>query len=109
MSLLLSVITMAPAMTTSSGPIQGYVSASPISPDATCGPGAICASGTLPVNRNGCYLNNFWNKSVGGTPLTIDVTETGPNGSTVYVYWVNATKKTISIASAAKAKYYCPR
>ena len=68
----------------------------------------IGADQTLPVKRNGCLVNNFWNSSKGGTPLTIDVTETGKNGSKVYVYWVNATNATIKITSMASANYYYP-
>jgi hypothetical protein len=110
LSVLLSAVTFAPAVGSHQGaPLEGYVTARAIGADATCKPGEICASATLPVNRNGCYVNNFWNKTNGGTPLTIDVTQTGSNGSTVYIYWVNATSKNISIAgSGAMAKYYCP-
>lgn len=110
MSLLLAAVTFNPAMAPRAGiaPAEGSVQANVISPDKTCKPGDICASAHLPVNRNGCYVNNFWNGSVGGTPLTIDVTQTGPNGSTVYIYWVNATNKNIGITGNAMAKYYCP-
>jgi hypothetical protein len=88
------------------GPTEGFLQAAAISPDKTCKPGDICASTTF--KKNGCFFNNFWNKSNGGTPLAIDVTQTGSNGSNVYVYWVNNTNKTISIAGSAMAKYYCP-
>ena len=105
LSLLLAVSTFNPAV--AGGPTEGFLSASPISPDSTCKPGKICASQTF--NLNGCFFNNFWNNSKGGTPLTIDVTQTGGNGSKVYVYWINATDTTISIKGNATAKYYCPR
>lgn len=108
MSVLLSVITLNPAIAPHSVPVSGEMSAPSISPDFACKPGGICASQQLPVNRNGCYVNNFWNSTKGGTPLTIDVTETGSNGSKVYVYWVNATNKTITITGSAHAKFYCP-
>ncbi|HZV77840.1 MAG TPA: hypothetical protein VFF63_08800 [Candidatus Babeliales bacterium] len=107
-SVLLSAITLNPALQPPGTATQGYVRANVISPDLTCKPGAICATGKLPVNRNGCFVDNYYNGSVGGTPLTINVTETGPNGSTVYLYWVNATSTTISIKSSAYGKYYCP-
>lgn len=109
MSVLLSAVTFNPAMASrQSGPVQGFVQGEVMSPDKSCSAGAICASSTLPVNRNGCFVNNFWNNNEGGTPLTIDVTQTGGNGSKVYVYWVNATNKSIGIKSMAEAKYYCP-
>jgi len=109
LSLLLSAVTFNPAMMPhqTTGPTEGYIVARSISPDATCKPGQICASYTF--NRNGCFFNNFWNKTNGGTPLTIDVTQTGGNGSKVYVYWINATNNNIGISgSGASAKYYCP-
>jgi hypothetical protein len=110
LSLLLSAITLNPAMAPqmSTGPTEGFISAPVISPDnSSCKPGAICASTTF--NRNGCFFNNFWNGSKGGTPLTINITQTGSNGSKVYVYWVNATNKTIGIKGNAQAKFYCPK
>jgi hypothetical protein len=106
-SLLLSVITlnapMAPHNTM--GAQEGYIQAAALSPDNTCKPGQTCASTTF--KKNGCFFNNFWNKSNGGTPLAIDVTQTGGNGSNVYVYWVNNTNKNIVITGSAMAKYYC--
>lgn len=110
MSLLLAGVTFNPALAPRVGasPAEGFVQAQAISPDKVCKPGDICAKTRLPINRNGCYVNNFWNSTVGGTPLTIDVTQTGSNGSPVYLYWVNATNLNISITSMAKAKYYCP-
>ncbi len=106
LSLLLSAITFNPAMAHSTGPAEGFIQAQAISPDKTCKPGAICASYTF--NRNGCFFNNFWQKNAkGGTPLAIDVTQTGSNGSPVYVYWVNNTNTSIAITGMAYAKYYC--
>lgn len=106
-SLILAALTFSPAIAPRpSGVTEGFLSARAISPDATCDSGHICASTTF--HTNGCYFNNFWNGSVGGTPLTIDVTQTGSNGSPVYIYWVNSTNKTLKIISMAKVKYYCP-
>ncbi len=108
MSVLLSAVTFNPAMAPgpATGPSEGYISAPALAADKTCKPGAICASVT--VNRNGCFFNNFWVKnSKGGTPLAIDVTQTGPNGSPVYVYWVNNTNTNIGITGKAYAKFYC--
>ncbi len=108
LSMLLSVVTFNPAMAprTAMGHTEGYLQARVISPDSTCKPGAICASQTF--NRNGCFFNNFMNGNNGGTPLTVDVTQTGSNGSNVYVYWINNTNKNIAINGNATAKYYCP-
>jgi hypothetical protein len=108
MSLLLAALTFAPAMAPHPlGATEGIIQARAASPDANCAPGAICASTT--VHRNGCFYNNFWNGNVGGTPLTIDVTQTGGQGSPTYVYWVNATNKTIKIAGGStQAKFVCP-
>jgi hypothetical protein len=107
-SLLLSVVTLNPAMAPRAhmGKTEGTISAGPISPDKVCKPGDICASKT--VAQNGCFYVNFWNKSSGGTPLTIDVTQTGSSGANTYIYWVNSTNKNISIAGNAMAKFYCP-
>jgi hypothetical protein len=107
---LLAAATFNPAIAQNApnGPYEGTVQADAISPDKGCNPGAICASARLPVNRNGCFVNNFWNDSQGGTPLTIDVTQTGAQGSKVFIYWINATNKTIGIKGQAMAKYYCP-
>jgi len=105
---LLSAITFNPAAAAMT-PLQGYVHADVVpASSSTCAAGAICGKGTLPVKRNGCYVDNFYNGSLGGTPLTIDVTESGPNGSPVYIYWVNALSTAITIKSAPYAKYYCP-
>jgi hypothetical protein len=110
-SILLSAITFNPAMAPSAefGSIQGTLQADVISPDSTCKPGAICAKKSMPSPRNGCFFNNFYNSSTGGTPLTVNVTETGSNGSPVYIYWVNATNLSISIKGKASANFYCPR
>lgn len=107
-SLLLSVVTLNPAIAPRAqmGPTEGTISAGPISPDFTCKPGDICASKT--VHRNGCFYANLWTKTNGGTPLAIDVTETGNSGSPTYVYWVNNTNKNIAIAGSARANFYCP-
>jgi hypothetical protein len=107
MSLLLSVITLNPAMAppSATGHVEGYIMADSISPDSTCKPGGICAS--YKFNRNGCFFNNFWNNNSGGTPLAIDITQTGGNGSPVYIYWINNTNKNIVITGKATAKYYC--
>jgi hypothetical protein len=107
-SLLLSVITLNPAMAPRAqmAPAEGTISSGPISPDSVCKPGDICASQT--THQNGCFYSNFWNKSNGGTPLTIDVTQTGNSGSNTYIYWVNATNKNISISGKAMAKFVCP-
>jgi hypothetical protein len=107
MSVLLSAITFNPAFA-SHPATSGYIQGDVISPDSTCAPGAICAKKSMPSPVNGCFFNNFWNNSKGGTPLTIDVTETGGNGSPVYVYWVNATNLSITIKDKAYAKFYCP-
>jgi hypothetical protein len=108
-SLLLSVITLNPAMAppSATGYITGYITADAISPDSVCKPGDICAS--TKIKRNGCFFNNLWNSSYGGTPLAVNVSETGSNGSTVWVYWVNNTNKNISITNKASANFYCPR
>jgi hypothetical protein len=108
MSVLLSAITFNPAMAPRPAMAgrTGTIYANAISPDKSCKPGAICASATF--NGNGCFFNNFWNSGTGGTPLTIDVTETGGSGAKVYIYWVNATSTTIGIKNKASANYYCP-
>lgn len=112
MSVLLSAITFNPALPARnvSGSISGTIQANVVSPDATCKPGAICAKTSMKNPRNGCFFNNVSNSaSGGGTPLTIDVTESGSNGSPVYVYWVNATNLTIKITGTANANFYCIR
>jgi hypothetical protein len=110
-SVLLSAITFNPALApnASMGSVSGTVQADVISPDSTCKPGAICAKTVMTNPRNGCFFNNFWNNNKGGTPLTVDVTETGSNGSPVYIYWVNATSLNIGIKGTANANFYCPR
>jgi hypothetical protein len=105
-SLILAALTFNPAIAPHpSGVTEGYLNARPIQPDFTCAPGAICASSKF--HTNGCYFNNFYNGSVGGTPLAVNVTQTGPQGSVVYVYWINNTNKTLKIISMASAKFYC--
>jgi hypothetical protein len=106
MSLLLAAVTFNPAMVQRPAfANEGTIYAKTITPDKSCKAGDICASAKF--NRNGCFFNNFWNGSTGGTPLTIDVTQTGPQGSVVYIYWVNTTNKTLTITGQAVAKYYC--
>ena len=112
MSVLLSAITFNPALPARDvhGSGAGTIHANVVSPDATCKPGKICASATMKNPRNGCYFNNVSSSaSGGGTPLTVDVTETGSNGSPVYIYWVNATDLTIKITGTANANFYCPK
>jgi hypothetical protein len=109
-SLLLSVITLAPAIAPHPTFVrEGMISAGPISPDKVCQPGSICASTTF--NTNGCLFINFYGtvngKTQGGTPLTIDVTQTGANGKKVYVYWINTLSTNLTIYGSAQAKYYC--
>lgn len=111
MSVLLSAVTFAPAMPParrSAFAESGFISGDVISPDKTCKPGGICASTSLKNPVNGCYVNNFYNSTKGGTPLTIDVTESGKSGSPVYIYWVNATNKALAIKDKAYANIYCP-
>jgi hypothetical protein len=112
-SLLLSVVTLAPAAPPPRpmGMREGMISAGPISPDKVCQTGDICAS--TKFNQNGCLFVNYYGPvsgggTQGGTPLTLDVTQTGGNGKPVYIYWVNATNTSIKITGAAQAKYYCP-
>lgn len=84
----------------------GTIYGSPISPDSSCKPGKICASAKKAVGK-GCYFNNYYKKNVvGGTPLAVNVSETG--SSTDFVYWVNDTDLTIGITKMASANYYCP-
>ena len=108
LSVLLSAITFEPAMQ-QHAPMMGArtgVIQSDMMPDSSCKPGAICASSKTTLGK-GCFFNNYWKKNnTGGTPLTIDVTETG--SSTTWVYWVNATNQTIGITGKASANYYCP-
>jgi hypothetical protein len=109
-SFLLAAVTFSPAITPATPShhmTEGTIEARAISPDATCAPGHICASTTLTGGFNGCFFHNFYNGKVGGTPLTLNVTDTGSNGAAVYLYWVNATTKTITILSHAKADYVC--
>lgn len=105
-SLLLSVVTFNPAMLPHQGAIksQGVIYGQ-VAPDAqtSCKPGYICASKT--VYQQGCFYVNYMNNKNGGTPLTIDVTET--NTKATYVYWVNTYYKAIKINGNAQANYYC--
>jgi hypothetical protein len=91
----------APMMGDRTGMIQ-----SDMMPDSTCKPGAICASKKTSLGK-GCFFNNAWKSGAyGGTPLTIDVTETA--SKTTYVYWVNSTNQNIGITGKASANFYCP-
>ncbi len=83
----------------------GTIYANPISPDSSCKPGKICASSTIALGK-GCFFNNYYKKgTIGGTPLAVNVSETG--SSNVFVYWVNDTDLTIGITKKASANYYC--
>jgi hypothetical protein len=110
-SFILAALTFNPALApaSDSGVIAGTIQADSISPDFTCKPGAICAKKSMPSPRNGCFFNNFYNGSEGGTPLTVNVTETGSNHSAVFIYWVNATNMALTIKGKATANYYCPK
>lgn len=106
--LILSAVTFNPAMAPrmSSGATEGYIVAQPLASETNCKPGHICASAKTTLH--GCFIVNFFNGNNGGTPLAIDVTQTGAAGSTTWVYWVNNYYKTITITGNAMAKYYCP-
>jgi hypothetical protein len=110
-SLILAALTFNPALAPRSdlGFTAGTIQADSISPDFTCKPGAICAKTRMPNPRNGCFFNNFYNGSEGGSPLTVNVTESGSNHSAVFIYWVNATNMTLTIKDKATVNYYCPR
>lgn len=107
MSLLLSVITLNPAMAPgpAMGASEGYIQGDVLPGETNCQPGHICAS--KKTTLHGCFLVNFYNGTNGGTPLTIDVTQTGGPGTTTWVYWINTYYKTIAIKGSATAKYYC--
>jgi len=110
MSLVLAAVTfnpmIAPQGTTAR--TEGYVQGQAISPDASCVPGGICASLKLTGKWNYCFFTNVYNGIVGGTPLSMEVTQTGLQGSPVYLYWVNATNKTLGIkGGTTKAHYAC--
>lgn len=96
-SLVLAVVTFNPAFPPHQTPNEEMVGARTVSPDGTCKPGVVCAMITVTGQHNNCFFNNVDNGVKGGTPLTIDVTLTGPQGSPVYVYWVNATSTNITI------------
>jgi len=108
-SLLLSAITFNPAMAPAGGGyIEGYIQAQPLADETPCKPGHICASKKT-TSLHGCFVLNFYNGTDGGTPLALDVTETGGAGSQTYVYWINNYYKDINITGYATAKFYCPR
>lgn len=107
LSLLLSVVTLNPAMAPQMHPgfTTGIVQADHVSPDKVCKPGDIC--GSKKTSLKGCFFNNAWKSgSYGATPLTIDVTETP--GKTTWVYWVNATNTNLTVMGSPTANYYCP-
>jgi hypothetical protein len=107
MSFLLAALTLNPAVAIhpSIGATEGYIEAEPMGV-TNCKPGAICAF--KKTTLHGCFINNVWNNSKGGTPLAIDVSETGGSGTTTWVYWVNNTNKTLGITGKATAHFYCP-
>ena len=109
MSLLLSVITLNPAMARR----RRVSRMDTFKPAQSLRTALASPAPSVPhlqnFNRNGCFFNNFWNNSNGGTPLAIDITETGSNGSPVYIYWVNNTNTNIMITGKATANFYCPR
>jgi hypothetical protein len=108
-SLLLSVVSFTPAFAphpAAASYVEGFVQTR--AGETTCQPGHICA--TLQTTKlHGCYVVNFANGSNGGTPLTVDVTQSGAAGSTTTVYWINNYYKNVQINGLATAKYYCPR
>lgn len=109
-SLLLSVVSFAPALAPHAGAhnyVEGFMQARPLAGETTCHPGHICAS-LQTTQLHGCFVVNFDNGTNGGTPLAIDVTQSGPAGSTTTVYWINNYFKDVQISGNATAKYYCP-
>ncbi|MGC1381655.1 MAG: hypothetical protein WA814_11610 [Candidatus Baltobacteraceae bacterium] len=108
MSLLLAALTLNPAVMphAGTGATEGYIEAEPTGKVTNCKPGAICAF--KKTTLHGCFVNNVWNSSKGGTPLAIDISETGGAGSTTWVYWVNNTNQTLGITGNATAHFYCP-
>jgi hypothetical protein len=110
MSLLLAAVTFNPVLAPHSitGSTQGDIQAQAISPDATCKAGAICASRTITGKWNYCFFTNVYNGVIGGTPLTVNVTQTGAQGSPVYIYWVNTLNKNLTIlGGTVKVHYTC--
>ncbi len=106
LSLLLAV-TLGPAFSAHPANfVEGAIQARPLANETTCKPGHICASAKTTLH--GCFVVNFWNGTTGGTPLAIDITQTGSAGTTTWVYWVNNTNQNIGITGNAQAKYYCP-
>jgi len=106
MSLLLAALSFNPAMPARTVPTEGYIQGALVDGQTTCKPGHICASATTTLH--GCFVNNFYNGTQGGSPLTIDVTQTGGSGTKTYIYWINTYYKNIVISGNAQAKYYCP-
>lgn len=107
-SLLLSVVSFTPGFAqhpAAHNYVEGFVQ-TPAS-ETTCHPNHICA--TLQTTKlHGCFVVNFANSGNGGTPLAIDVTQSGAAGTTTTIYWINNYNKDVQIAGQATAKYYCP-
>ena len=107
-SLLLSVVSFTPAFAShpaSARYAEGFAQTN--ASETTCHPGHICA--TLQTTKlHGCFVVNFANGTNGGTPLAVDVTQTGAAGTTTTLYWINNSNKDVQINGLATAKYYCP-
>jgi hypothetical protein len=88
-------------------PAEGYLASERL-PDAVeqCLPGAICATARL--LRHGCFFVDAASQRVGGSPLAIDATESGPSSPTT-VYWINNTNRIVIVRQAADAYYRCLR
>jgi hypothetical protein len=83
----------------------GYLHSTPLaSGTQTCLPGAICASARL--WHQGCYFTNVDTPTLGGSPLAIDSTQTGPSSAT-WVYWINTTSQPVVVKGAGDAYYQC--
>ena len=111
LSVLLSAITFNPAMASPGmTPLSGVVEATPTQPTQCANPARSAPRQGFPSTATAVTsITSGKNNIKGGTPLTIDVTETGGNGSKVFIYWVNATITTITITGMASANYYCPK
>jgi hypothetical protein len=90
------------------GSVEGFVQAQPLASESPCRPAHICAA-LKTTKLHGCYVVNFDNGANGGTPLALDVTQSGSSGSETYVYWINNYYKDVQIYGYATAKYYCPK
>lgn len=84
--------------------VSGYVWSRPLSGTETCQPGTICASARL--LHQGCYFTNVVTPTLGGSPLAIDSTQTGPASATL-VYWINTTNQPVVVKGAGDAYYQC--